>query len=191
MPNKLLRLCAFAFVCVISGLTSGGALSAEGDYPLTLLVDARAKTETTTITSIVTIHVDRLMEESRRKRVADALKHGGYPTFLPALRALPAIGAITLEKRMVDLKYAQESRDEKGRRLVLVADRPLFFLGNEQAKARAGYELTVVDLRFDAKGGVTGSMMGAARVKPTGDGGVDVDDYTDLSVQLTVRPVRP
>jgi hypothetical protein len=175
---------AAAFIAGVAG-----GLRAAGEYPLTLVADARAKNETTTINTKVTIYVDRLMEESRRKRVSDALRFSGYANALTALRALPPIGKIDLEKRSVQIKYAVETQDEKGRHLVLVADRPLFFLGSQ--KSSAGYELTIAELHIDAQGNVTGTMMGAARVKPTGEGGVGVGDFGDVKVELTARVGRP
>jgi hypothetical protein len=168
-----------------------GAIESAVTYPLTLPLDARATTPTTTIASSVTIRVDRLMEENRRIRVSDALKYNGYSGFLTALRALPAVGTIEVSARTVDVKYAHEQPDGSGRRLVLVADRPLFFLGGAAPKRREGYELTVVDLRFDAQGAVTGTMAGAARVKPDPDGGVVLDDFAEAPVQLTPRTLRP
>jgi hypothetical protein len=129
------------------------------------------------------------MEESRRMKVTDALRFSGYANFLNALRALPPVGSIAVEKRQVDVRYAHEQTDEKGMRLTLVADRPLFFLG-DPAKPRVGYELTIVDLRFDGQGGVTGTMTGAARVKPSSDG-VVLDTFFEAPVQLTARESRP
>ena len=165
-----------------------GSTPAASDYPLMLTLDAGANTEVTVITSSVTIRVERLMEENRWKRVTDALKYGGDGNFFPALRALPPIGTIALNGRTVEIRYAREERDATGRRLVLVADRPLFFLG-APTKARAGYELTVVELRFDAGGGVTGTMAGAARVKPSADG-VVLDNYAEVPVRLVARALR-
>src|SRR4051812_34863319 len=94
-----------------------GSASAAVDYPLELTFDASLKTEAATITSSVTIHLDRLMEESRRKRVTDALAHGGYGNFLPALRGLPPIGTIVLNKKTVEIRYAREESEGAGRRL--------------------------------------------------------------------------
>jgi hypothetical protein len=84
----------------------------------------------------------------------------------------------------VDIRYAHEQKESAGRRLVLIADRPLFFLGGDPAKSKAGYELTVVELRFDAQGGVTGTMAGAARVKPSPNGPV-LNDYAEAPVRLS------
>ena len=158
---------------------------------MTLAVNAQAKNATGTVTAMFTIQVERLMSETNRTRVTDALKHGGYGNFLPALRTLPAIGTIALDKREVQLRYAREHPDGKGYRLTLVADRPLFFFGADPAKARAGYELTIVDLRIDDQGAGTGTMAGAARVKPAPDGSVILDVYAEAPVEITVRTSRP
>jgi hypothetical protein len=162
------------------------AIGATGHYPLELTLEATAGNTTTRITSSVTIRIDRLMEENRRKRVTDALTYSGYGNFMTALRALPPVGTITLSGRSVELRYAREDAETDGQRLVLVADRPLFFLGNDQAKPKAGYELTLVELHIDAQGVVTGRMAGAARVKPS-PSGVVLDDFAETPVALAGR----
>jgi hypothetical protein len=166
-----------------------GLTHAAAEYPLTLAVEAKANTATTAVKSSLTIRVDRLMDESRRKRVTDALTYSGYANFVTALRTLPAVGAIELGTRKVEIRYAHEQQEATGGRLLLIADRPLFFLG-DPAKARTGYELTMVELRFDAQGGATGTMTGAARVKPS-PGGPILDDFAEAPVQLTARISRP
>jgi hypothetical protein len=174
----------FAATCVAVGLLASAPRAA--DYPLSLVALASLKTGTTAVTSNVVIRVNRLMEESRRTRVMDALKYNGYLGFVPALRTLPVIGSIELARRKADIKYAYESKDDHGPRLVLVADRPLFFL-NESEKSKAGYELTIVELRLASDGSGTGSMTGAARVKLAPDGSVMLDDYADALVELTIQ----
>jgi hypothetical protein len=154
-------------------------------------VDAQAKSGVTTVTSKLTIHVDHLMNETSRTRVSDALKYGGYQNFMNALRPLPPVGTIETQSHKVDIRYAREEQQGETRRLVLIADQPLFFFGADPAKSRAGYALTVVELRFDSKGGVTGSMAGAARVKPAPDGGVVLDDYAESLVDLKGSVGRP
>jgi hypothetical protein len=172
----------------VSGVVFGSA-RAVGDYPLVLTAEAKASAGATVVTSKVTLRVDRLMDEGSRKRVTDALRYGGYSNFLTALRALPAIGAISVQARTVDIRYAYEQPETAGRRLVLVADRPLFFLGGNPAKSQAGYSLTIVELHVDAQGGVSGTMAGAARVKPSPDGLV-LDDYAEAPVQLAAVTQR-
>jgi len=86
---------------------------------------------------------------------------------MDALRPLPVIGASrrpTRGPRAVRVESAVEDR----RRLVVVSDKPLFFLPDDTAKPRAGYELTVVELLFDAAARQSHDGR-AARVKPAPD----------------------
>jgi hypothetical protein len=173
-----------AAVCLVLCLTAVQA----ADYPLTLVATAQVSQGSTTVTSKLIIQVERLMNQTYRQRVTDALKFGGYPAFLKQLRALPVIGTIDLDGRKVELRYAHEEARDGGSRLVLAADAPLFFLGSP-AKAKAGYELTLVELTLDAQASGKGTMTGAARVKPTPDGGLVVDDFASAPVQLAVRMI--
>ena len=180
------------FALIVAGtVASSTLLSAAGavQYPLTITFNAQAKAnEATTITSQVTVKVDNLMLESRRVRATDALQHGGFANFVNVLRTLPPIGTIALPKREVQIRYARETTDQGVTRLVLIADRPLVFLRPEEEKPRAGYELTLMELRFDAKGRVlSATITGAARVKPAPDGGVILDEYAEAPITLTPR----
>jgi hypothetical protein len=173
---------------VVATVAVSDAISAQsaGTYPLTLSLDVKAKVGVTTVSTMLTVHVEQQMPAFRRTKLIDALKRGGYPEFLKTLRALQPIGTITTETREVELRYMHEEPTTTGRRLILVADRPLFFLNRDASKTKAGYELTLVELQFDGAGGVTGTITGAARVRPSpqGDGGVVLDDYAEAPVQL-------
>src|SRR5581483_9325366 len=128
---------SIAFHPLSAALVAGclaGSIGHAGTYPLLLTVDARATTPTANIVSSVKIRVDKLMEENRRTRVNDALKRNGYTGFLTTLRTLPRVGTIEVSARTVDIRYAHEAPEGSGRRLVLVADRPLFFLGGAPSK---------------------------------------------------------
>jgi hypothetical protein len=174
---------------VAAAVVAVGCLSAApraADYPLNLVAPISMKSGDVSVTSNVAIKVDRVMEESRRVRVTDALKYKGYLGFVPALRALPVIGSIEVSRRKADIKYAVETKDEKGPRIVLVADRPLFFVPTDAERSKAGYELTIVELRLTSNNTGTGFMTGAARVKLAPDGTVILDDYADALVQLTI-----
>lgn len=181
------RISALAFVAAGWLAAATAAAGAAGDYPLVRGLEARVKLGDTSITSKVTVSVDRLMEENRWKRVTDALKHGGYSNFVTALRMLPPVGWVEVNKRRVELRYAREEQRPAGRRLVVVADKPLFFLG-DPAKSKPGFELTVVELNIDAQGAITGSMAGAARVKPSLEGDVLLEDYAEALVTLSSPP---
>jgi hypothetical protein len=158
-------------------------------YPRTITATAAIKGGTAVETT-VTIHVERLMAEEDYKRVADALRYGGYPKFLDALRSLPVIGHLEAGRQKADLKYARVRTTDKGEMLVVGADRPVYFLGAGQpeAKPKAGYETAFLQLEIDANGVGEGTMAAAARVKPGGGGSVVIDDYAAEPIRLSLKP---
>jgi hypothetical protein len=189
---------AIGILVFAGSLTVGGhAVTADqtpatAGYPLTLNAEAVAKSGRTTLTSTMTIAVAAPSSDANRTRVTDGLKYGGYPGALKALRSSPAVGSIDADSGKVTIRYAVDQKTDKGRRLVLIADRPLFFIANTaESKSRAGYELTVIELLLDESGVGTGTLAGAARVKPSPETGVVLDDYASGIVQLKVSPVRP
>ena len=165
---------------------STGANEAALTYPLSVTLDASVKSGVTTITSKVTIQVTRQMSDPTRTRANDSLKFSGFPGFVNALRPLVSVGSIETQSNSVPIRYTREEQDGAATRLLLIADRPVFFLGPDPTKSRAGFELTVVELRFDGQGGVTGQMAGAAKVRPS-SGGVELEDYAEALVALTGR----
>jgi hypothetical protein len=168
-----------ALVCVaVPGHAANG-------YPRTLVAEATAASGPNKITAMVTIKIDRLVEPTRRQRVLDGLKFNGYQGFMNALRPLPVIGSIATPNGNVKVRYAWETTVENRNRLIVVADKPLFFLPADSPPPRAGYELTFVELLFDESGAASGTMSGAARVKPAPDG-IVLDDFAAVPVTLIV-----
>jgi hypothetical protein len=161
--------------------------SAAVKYPLVLTLDAELKSGVTTITTKVKIRVERAMTDGARTRVSDALQHGGYSNFVNTLRPVASVGSIESPTTAVEVRYTREEAEGAGSRLILVADQPIYFAKSNTAnpgKPATGFDLTVVDLHFDGKGGVTGQMAGAARVRPAPDGTVLLDKYAEELVQL-------
>jgi hypothetical protein len=88
------------------------------------------------------------------------------------------------------VRWTRQQPTEKGRTISVVTDAPLFFVGggNVDAKPREGFEVAVILLNVDSIGLGTGSLAPAARVKPGGPTGVQIDDYAEAPVKLvTVR----
>jgi hypothetical protein len=160
-------------------------------YPRTLVASATASGRDGALTGTVTIQVDKLMHDVDFKKVADALRYGGYPNFLPALRQLPDIGYVKIGDRQTAIKYARERSDGRPR-LVLGTDRPIFFVGGgaPDAKPKAGYEVGIIELDIDAQGNGQGTMAAAARVKPAPDGSVVIDDYATAPIRLSIKPAK-
>ncbi len=158
-------------------------------YPMTLSASAEMKMAKSAVTATFTIHLEALMNDYSFKTVADALKYGGYPNFLPALRKLPPIGFVELGNARTEIKYARMSPDSH---LVIGTDRPIFFVGGgaPDYKRKAGYEVGIIDLEFDPQGNGHGTMAAAARVKPGPDGGVVIDDYAEAPIKVSVTRAK-
>ncbi len=135
----------------------------------------------------VTIDIRRYTPDAERTAVETALKGGGYPAFLTALRKAPEVGTVGLGTQKWSIRWAREQSTPSGRTIVVVTDQPMFFLGGARtnAKPRAGYEVGLIRLQVDPAGMGKGEMAAAARVKPGGETGVQVDDYADQPITLT------
>ncbi len=135
----------------------------------------------------VTIDIRRYTPEAERTAVETALKGGGYPAFLTALRKAPEVGTVGMGTQKWSIRWAREQSNPTGRTIVVVTDQPMFFLGGARvnSKPRAGYEVGLIRLQVDASGMGKGEMAAAARVKPGGETGVEVDDYAEQPITLT------
>ena len=178
-----------AAIGALACLSSVSGTAAE--YPMTLIARASFTGAETTITSTLTITVERLMAPDNRTSVLDGLKYRGYQGFMDALRPMPVIGRVGNKSGHVDLRYAWETMADNRRRLILVADKPFFFIARDASKPRGGYELTVIDLQLDERNAGSGTMAPAARIKRAPDGGPILDDFATAPVQLTVEAAKP
>jgi len=149
---------------------------------------AQAKNATGAVSGTLDVRLDRYTPDFDRKTVEEALRLGGYPRFVTTIRNAPEVGQLVLAGgQPYAIRYARERVEGGGRTIVVVTDRPVFFLGGgrETSKPRAGYEVAVVQIQLDAKGQAKGTIATAARVRPDGNGGVLLDDYNEQLITLT------
>ena len=154
--------------------------------PETFSANAQAKAGAGSVAATIQIQIQRYTPDFDRTAVETALKQGGYPGFVTALRKAPEVGSVIVGDQKFPIRWAREQKTDKGRTIVVVTDKPVFFVGGgrTEAKPRAGYEVAVIQLMVDEIGLGTGSMAAAARVKPGGETGVQIDDYADEPIKL-------
>jgi hypothetical protein len=153
-------------------------------------VNANVKGEAGAAAASFVIAVQRYSSDKEREILATALQQGGYPSFLPVLRKAAIVGHVEAGSQKWNIRYARETVTEKGRTIVVVTDQPVYFAGGARAdaKPREGYGVAVAQFDVDDIGLGKGTMAGAARVKPGGPAGVQIDDYADKPIELvTVR----
>jgi hypothetical protein len=181
-----LRAALIVMVCTTS------VMLAQKDVkpPETFTANAQVVGKDAGSSAQVTIHIAQYTTESDRTAIQEALRIGGFPGFLPALRSAPEVGYVEMAGRKVAVRWARQVPTEKGRTISIVTESPLFFVGGGEvdAKPRKGFEVAVIQLEVDSIGLGNGTMAAAARVRPGGAAGVQIDDYAETPVKLvTVR----
>jgi hypothetical protein len=180
---------------LVAATTVGTAQTARRNVgaPETFSANATVvKSGAAAASATIQIHIERYTPDADRTAVENALKTGGYPGFLTALRKAPDVGYVQHGTEKTAIRWARQTDVDKGRRIVVVTDKPIFFVGGgaANAKPRAGYEVAVVEMNVDDVGLGSGRMAAAARVKPGGESGVQIDDYAEEPIKLaTVRRV--
>ena len=179
-----------AFVPVLTALLLIAPASAPAQLvrgaPETFSADAHVKTAKASATAAITIHVQRYTPDFDRKSVETGLKAAGYNGFLSALRKAPDVGFVEIGDQKYVVRYARERTSPKGRDIVLVTEKPVFFIGGgaTSAKSRDAYQVAVIQLEVDENGSGSGSLAAAARVRPGGETGVQLDDYAEEPIKL-------
>ena len=185
---------AAALLIGIPVLVGAQAARPANSAPEVLTATAQAKNASGAISGRLEVRITRYTPEFDRKAVEEALRLGGYPQFLTTLRNSPQVGHLTLgDSQKFAIRYARETVESGGRTILVVTDKPVYFVGGGRSspKARAGYEVAMVRIQLDAAGQGKGTMAGAARVRPDGQGGVLLDDHADEPITLTAIMRKP
>ena len=188
-----MRLLVTSFVCaaVVAASAAAGPEAAQSrkayTAPETFTAQMQARTEVGAAAASIRMQIDRYTPEDDRKTMTDALRHSGYPGFLTALRKAKVVGNVAMAELQVPVRWAREEATPKGRKITLVTDTPLYFVGGGRtdAKPREGFEVAIIQLTVDEFGLGTGTMAAAARIKPDGQGGVVMEDYAEQPIRLT------
>ena len=180
-------------LAVLSAAAGGPQTSGTGGYADAFSASTEIKTASGPISATVQVRIRRYTPEFDRKALESALEHGGYASFVNAMRKVPEFGTVLAGDGQFTIRYAREHKTDKGRTIVVVTDKPIFFVGGARpnAKPRAGYETALIQLQVDDRGVGTGMMALAARVKPGGEAGVRIDNYADEPLALKVKPQTP
>jgi len=181
-------ICSLVVAVVLSA--SWGAQPAPSwkpGAPESFHANAQATSDAGGVAAALTFQVDAYTPDAERARLVAALTSGGSPAFLAALKKEKAAGYVQTGERKVTIRYARvQALANGGRRVVLVTDAPVHFVGGGATNAAptAGFDLAVVEFEVDTVGLGSGTMAMAAKVKAGGPAGVQVDDYAQQPVKL-------
>ena len=180
-------------LAVLSAAAGVPQTAGSSGAPETFSAGVQIKTASGPISATVQVRIKRYTPEFDHKMLEDALEHGGYASFVNALRKVPDVGTVVAGDGQFTIRLARERKTDKGRTIVVVTDKPVFFVGGARpdAKPRAGYETALIQLQVDDAGNGTGMMAPAARVKPGGEAGVRIDNYAEEPLALKVTRQKP
>jgi len=190
MTMRVFTISTVVCISVASVLAAGQAATKLPKGPERFSANVQATQGASSAATILMVAIDRYPSDKERAPVAEALRTGGYPAFLVALRKSPTVGHIEIGDKKYNLRWASQRATPNGRSVVAVTDEPIYFLGGGrvEAKPKAGYEVGVVQFEVDDVGLGSGTIALAARVKPGGATGVVLDDYAEVPAKLvTVR----
>ena len=151
-----MRVPSFVLIGLMALSVSHGAAQSprNSGAPETFSANAQAKAGAGSVAATIQIQIQRYTPDFDRTAVETALKQGGYPGFVTALRKAPEVGSVMVGDQKFPIRWAREQKTDKGRTIVVVTDKPVFFVGGgrTEAKPRAGYEVAVIQLMVDEIG---------------------------------------
>ena len=170
-------------------LTAGAPITQQRGTlgaPETFKATAQVKGTPGVAAAIIQVVIQRYTPDAERTALEGALETGGYPAFLIALRRSSDVGYVEHGTSKFTIRYARETKTGTGRTIDVVTDSPIYFVsgGAPDAKPRAGFDLAVLRMEIDQIGFGSGMMAAAARLKPSPEGGVQIEDYADEPVKL-------
>ena len=141
-------------------------------------------------TANLTIYLERYTTDEEAKQYAASLLEKGPDDLLKALEHAPAIGKVTMQRRLgfFDLKLIRSHPTNEGRRIVGVCDRPIGFL-EAYFSGRSldnKFGIVIMDLKTNKKGKEEGSgaLIYAAKVTVLEGNKVEVENYGIDPVKL-------
>jgi len=189
LSTRGLAALAAALVVASVSVSAGSAApqsKKKGAGPETFNGKARVGTSSAVADATFTVQIDQYTADKDLKVMEQALQSGGSDGFVQALKKAPVAGHLKIGDRSFTIRWAKQVTTPKGRTISIVTDGPVFFVGAglPDAKPRAGYDVAVAKLDIDTAGLGEGIIALAAKVKPSGQTGVEIQDYATEPVKL-------
>ena len=170
------------------------AASPATTTPEVFTATAQAKNATGAVSGTLEALVSRYTPDFDRKVVEEALRLGGYPRFVTAIRNAPDVGQLVsvAASRTRSGMHARRARVAGGRSSWSPIGRyPLPRVRQGRCQAAGGLRSGPGPDSGGRYGTGKGTMAAAARVRPDGNGGVLLDDYAEQPIELANVTRKP
>jgi hypothetical protein len=181
-----LAVVAAAFVVASASAGAAPQSKKKNSGPETFNGKARVTSGASTADAYFSVQIDRYTPEKDLKAMEDALQSGGSDGFVQALKKAPIAGHLKIGDKSFTIRWARQKPTDKGRVISIVTDAPVYYVGAgvPEAKPKAGYDVAVAQMTIDTAGLGDGIIALAAKVKPGGENGVEIQDYAAEPVKL-------
>jgi hypothetical protein len=180
-------LCLAASV-VLGAQSVGPARPEKSTAPESFRINGQVLDTPGGVAASMTLQIDAYTPDDRNQTIVGTLKAGDNAAFLEVLRKSPVVGSLKMGDRSVPIRWARSQPQQNGnRRVAVMTESPVFFFGAGavDAKPTAGYDVGVLEFTIDSVGMGKGTMAAAAKVKPGGPTGIQIDDYSGKRIELT------
>lgn len=187
-----LRAFAASVLCVAS-VAVAAAQSTKSAGPESFRANGQIGAEPGGVAAAMTIRIERYTADADHQALVAALNTHDEAAFLAALKRTPPLGTLTMGKRSLPIRWARQQAQGQDRRIAVMTGEPAFFFGAGavDAKPTAGYDVAVLEFTVDSVGIGKGSMAAAAKVKPGGATGIEIEDYSGKRIELvTVTKIK-
>ena len=137
------------------------------------------------------MYVDEFTSDEEALRFVKTLKEKGQDAVVRELEKSD-VGRLTASRGgIVRLSVARRFESETGTVVRLFTARPLLFLEQFAGTRSTNYPISLIELMLDKDGNGQGAVVGAARVKITEDGRLELESLGNQYVKITnVRRVE-
>jgi hypothetical protein len=177
----------FVAVALAAAAAPAPAQSYKNTAPESFRANAQATSSGAGVAGQLIFTIDAYTPEADRAPLLAALASGGSAGFVEALKKAKAVGSLQVNDLKVAIRYARmQATANGGRRIVLVTDAPVYFVGGGalNAKPKEGYDVALAEFEVDVVGLGSGTIAAAAKVKAGGPAGVQIDDYAEKPIKL-------
>ena len=174
-------------VALAAAAAPAPAQSYKNTAPESFRANAQATSSGAGVAGQLIFTIDAYTPEADRAPLLAALASGGSAGFVEALKKAKAVGSLQVNDLKVAIRYARmQATANGGRRIVLVTDAPVYFVGGGalNAKPKEGYDVALAEFEVDVVGLGSGTIAAAAKVKAGGPAGVQIDDYAEKPIKL-------
>jgi hypothetical protein len=180
------RTLTVSLVCFVASVALG-AQSWKNTAPESFRINGQVTDTPGGVAATMTVQIDKYTSDDQHQTIVNALKAGDNKAFLDVLRKAPVVGALKMNNRSVAIRWAREQPQGGNRRIAVMTESPVFFFGAGavDAKPTAGYDVGVLEFTIDTIGLGKGTMAAAAKVKPGGPTGIEIEDYSGKRIELT------